>query len=345
LTNSIGNTPNVFSITTSSEIIYAGTENNGVYKSIDNGANWTAINNGLLMGGEQDVISMTASGSTLFAGTYGWGIYRSTDGGNNWTQTITGLAHQVVESIVFLGTDVYCSHWNGISKSTDNGNTWVSINTIATGVYQLSVVGNTIYAGGWGSIGVIKSNDGGQTWTSVNNGISDLNIRSLVANENILVAGTQSGAFISTDEGASWTLFNDGFTNPTPDIQSLIIKNNDLFAGSLYQSVWKRSDLQIEVSSINDLKNSTPYAIELNPNYPNPTFGNTSISFEMRESGEVSLKVYNLIGDEIVCLADGFKPAGKYILQFNTSYLAAGVYIYTLTSKNARVSKRMNVMK
>jgi hypothetical protein len=103
--------------------------------------------------------------------------------------------------------------------------------------------------------------------------------------------------------------------------------------------------LQIEGSSINDLKNSTPYAIELNPNYPNPTFGNTSISFEMRESGEVSLKVYNLIGDEIVCLADGFKPAGKYILQFNTSYLAAGVYIYTLTSKNARVSKRMNVMK
>lgn len=240
LANSLGNIHNVFSLASSGNTIYAGTEKMGAYKSTDNGATWTAINNGLLRGGVQDVISMKASGSTIFAGTYGWGIFRSTDGGNNWVQTITGLAHQVVESIAFLGNDVYCSQWNGISKSTDNGNTWVSVNLTA-GVYQLAVSGNTVFAGGSGSIGVIKSSDGGQTWVAANNGLTDLNIISLVANQNIIVAGTNSGVFISTNNGLTWTPINDGFESPIPKIQSLIINNDDLIAGSLYQSVWKKN--------------------------------------------------------------------------------------------------------
>jgi photosystem II stability/assembly factor-like uncharacterized protein len=252
LANSSGNIHNVFSLAASGNILYAGTQNYGAYKSTDNGATWTAINNGLLISGQQDVISMKASGSTLFAGTYGWGIFRSTDGGNTWAQTVTGLAHQVVESIAFLGTDVYCSQWNGISKSTDNGNTWTSVNFTA-GVYQLAVSGTTIFAGGSGSIGVIKSNDGGQTWIPANNGITDLNINSLVANQNVIVAGTNSGVFISTDGGLNWTLSNDGFESPTPKVQSLIIDNNDLIAGSLYQSVWKKSSgaVPVKLTSFN----------------------------------------------------------------------------------------------
>lgn len=345
LANSSGNIPNVFSLTSSGEIVFAGTENYGMYKSVDNGATWTAVNNGLYMGGEQDVISTKASGSTLFAGTYGWGIFRSTDGGNNWVQTITGLAHQVVESIAFMGTDVYCSQWNGISKSTDNGTTWISVGDVAVGIYQLAVVGNTLYAGGSGSIGVIKSMDGGQTWVSVNNGISDLDIRSLIAHENVVVAGTNSGAFVSYDEGLSWTLLNDGFANPAPDIQSLIIKDNDLFAGTLYQSVWKRSDLEIDVTSVNELAGKSSGTIELNQNIPNPSTGITSISFDLPESGKVSLKVYNLLGAEIACLADGFKPAGKYKIEFATTDLSEGVYIYMLDAGDSRVAKRMSVMK
>lgn len=344
LSNASGNVPNIFSLATDGSTAYAGTQSQGIYKSIDNGENWTAINNGFL-DGEHDVISIAASGSTLFAGTYGLGIFRSTNGGNSWVQTISGLAHQVVESISFMGSDVFCSHWNGISKSTDNGNSWISINNIASGAYDLVVVGNILYAGGAGSVGVIKSTDGGETWVSVNNGLSDLNIQSLVANENALVAGTNSGAFISTNEGATWTLLNDGFANPAPGIQSLIIKNNDLFAGTLYQSVWKRSDLEIDVSSLNELNDKTSTAISLKQNTPNPVQDNTTIRFELAESGHVSLKVYDLLGTEVACLADGLKPAGVHALEFNTNNLAAGVYLYTLVSGNLRVAKRMNVMK
>lgn len=343
LVNTLGNIHNIMSITSAGDTIYAGAQNHGAFKSIDNGVTWTAVNNGLLMGGEQSVISINASGSTIFAGTYGWGIFRSTDGGNNWVQTITGLAHQVVESIAFIGTDVYCSQWNGISKSTDNGNTWVSVNTVA-GVYQLAVSGSAIFAGGSGSIGVIKSVDGGQNWFSVNNGITDLDIKSLTANQNVVIAGTNSGVFISTNSGLSWTLINDGFETPTPKVHSLLIDNNDIIAGSLYQGIWKRNDLQLQLA-LDEFSSNSLTTIHLKQNFPNPSFEATIIAYEIPTSGHVKLRVYDMFGAEVSCLVNEFQIAGSHEIELNTNNLNPGIYVYEIDSNNKRASKRFTVLK
>jgi hypothetical protein len=68
----------------SSGSIFAGTLDSGIYRSMDNGANWMQINNGLINMG---VVSLTIdSNGIVFAGTVGDGLFRSTDNGTNWVQ-------------------------------------------------------------------------------------------------------------------------------------------------------------------------------------------------------------------------------------------------------------------
>jgi photosystem II stability/assembly factor-like uncharacterized protein len=69
--------------------IFAGTYGGGVYRSIDNGLNWTIANTGLTNG---FISVLYANGATLFAGTLN-GIYRSTDNGVNWASISFGLSN------------------------------------------------------------------------------------------------------------------------------------------------------------------------------------------------------------------------------------------------------------
>ena len=68
--------------------MFAGTNNQGVFHSTDNGENWTAINNGLT---SNQINSLIVIGSNIYAGTWGGGVFRSTDEGANWNAINNGL--------------------------------------------------------------------------------------------------------------------------------------------------------------------------------------------------------------------------------------------------------------
>ncbi len=88
-----------------------------------------------------------------------------------------------------------------------------------------------------------------------------------------------------------------------------------------------------------------PEAITLNQNYPNPFNPNTVISFNLPESGEVSLKVYDLMGREVATLVDGRLNSGEHTFNFNANGLASGVYLYRITSGDFTQVKRMMLIK
>ncbi len=71
--------------------LYAGTEFGGVYKSIDGGSTWVAVNNGLTNPNVQALAVDNNPNTTLFAGTNGGGVFKSNDGGNNWF-AVNGVA-------------------------------------------------------------------------------------------------------------------------------------------------------------------------------------------------------------------------------------------------------------
>jgi hypothetical protein len=88
-----------------------------------------------------------------------------------------------------------------------------------------------------------------------------------------------------------------------------------------------------------------PTEFQLSQNYPNPFNPTTTINFNIPKSGNVTLKVYNSLGQEVATLVNGFMAAQSYTVEFNGSRLASGVYFYTLNYANHAESMKMVLMK
>jgi hypothetical protein len=86
------------------------------------------------------------------------------------------------------------------------------------------------------------------------------------------------------------------------------------------------------------VKVSAPATYALLQNYPNPFNPNTSIEFRLPITSEINLKVFNILGQEVVTLSQGVKKAGFYKIPWNGTNrmkqpVASGIYIYLLTAK------------
>lgn len=83
----------------------------------------------------------------------------------------------------------------------------------------------------------------------------------------------------------------------------------------------------------------------LHQNYPNPFNPNTTISYQVPKAGFVTLKVYDILGNEAATLVDGYKAAGVYSIKFNATDLSSGVYFYRLTTGTFIQSKKLLLIK
>ncbi|MBI5403403.1 MAG: T9SS type A sorting domain-containing protein [Ignavibacteriae bacterium] len=90
-----------------------------------------------------------------------------------------------------------------------------------------------------------------------------------------------------------------------------------------------------------------PDEFKLVQNYPNPFNPSTTINYSIKENTFVSLKVYNLMGQEITTLVNMNKPAGYYSINFDSKEygLSSGVYFYKLTAGNFSDTKKMIITK
>ena len=91
--------------------------------------------------------------------------------------------------------------------------------------------------------------------------------------------------------------------------------------------------------------NEIPDDYVLDQNYPNPFNPSTSISYGLKVNSEVTLRVYNMVGQEMVTLVDQTKNAGTYIVNFDASNLSTGIYFYTITAIGVDGSKFVNTRK
>jgi uncharacterized lipoprotein YddW (UPF0748 family) len=94
-----------------------------------------------------------------------------------------------------------------------------------------------------------------------------------------------------------------------------------------------------------EYEEGTPADYALAQNYPNPFNPSTRISFELAGSGYTTLKIYDLVGNEVAELINEELPSGRFTASFDASGLSSGVYIYTLFSGGKLFSKKMILMK
>ena len=90
---------------------------------------------------------------------------------------------------------------------------------------------------------------------------------------------------------------------------------------------------------------SLPLSYSLSQNYPNPFNPVTKIKYEIPTEGKVKLMIYDVLGREIKTLVNEVKPAGKYIVEFNGSNFASGVYFYRIYAGKYTDVKRMVLVK
>ena len=88
-----------------------------------------------------------------------------------------------------------------------------------------------------------------------------------------------------------------------------------------------------------------PNEYALHQNYPNPFNPTTTISYEVAHAGPVTLKVFNLLGQEVATLVNGAKEPGTYKVTWNGGGLPSGMYFYKMQSGSFTATKRMLLLK
>jgi hypothetical protein len=83
----------------------------------------------------------------------------------------------------------------------------------------------------------------------------------------------------------------------------------------------------------------------LHQNYPNPFNPSTSIEYRVGSNENVTLKIYDVIGNEVAVLVNEQKPAGEYNIEFDAAYLSSGVYFYQLTAGKFIQTRKMILIK
>ncbi len=136
------------------------------------------------------------------------------------------------------------------------------------------------------------------------------------------------GSLLSSVEAADYT------------IENIFSKNSNAAFGF----DWTPTSPVTSVSDENSL-NQIPQSFQLYQNYPNPFNPSTKIRFEVPQQSNVSIKVYDILGEEVATLINGKKAAGKYEINFNASNLATGVYIYQLKAGDFIQAKKMILIK
>jgi hypothetical protein len=99
------------------------------------------------------------------------------------------------------------------------------------------------------------------------------------------------------------------------------------------------------IVDVEDDINVTPSAYNLNQNYPNPFNPSTTISYSIPKAGNVVLKIYNILGQEVKTLINQHQQPGSYKINFNASSLTSGVYFYSIKADGYSQVKKMMLIK
>jgi carboxypeptidase T len=168
---------------------------------------------------------------------------------------------------------------------------------------------------------------------------------------------------ISSDNGTSWRSkkffsgANNTWTRDVLDLSELanasstmklrfsLVSNGTIPADGIYLDNIRLVNYTLAPTGINPLQSELPADYYLSQNYPNPFNPSTSISFQLPDAGNVSLKLFDVLGKEVMTLVNEYRAPGSYEVRLDASNLAGGMYFYKLVSGSFSETKKMILVK
>ncbi len=324
-----------------------------VYITSDAGNSWQESSRFL-----EDIFITTI---TFIDTNYGWcgsaegGLLKTYDGGVNWDavddSVVTGLP---IYSLQFIsgqrgyGSGGHIDFAGGIFSSNDSGNTWKLQLVGPEPIQNLHIFDslNIIGVGGdyeFGT-GVVITTDGGVNW--IYKSLSFFGIAVAVNFRNRFdgwaTLGFGQSFMRTTDAGKRWNLI------PTPN--NISIYDIAFTAEKYGYAVGDSGSVLKYVHNPVSVEDNNIFVSEfkLFQNYPNPFNPSTVISYQFSASSNVTLKIYDILGNEVATLIDNeWKEAGFYNFQLiiNNYQLTTGVYFYRLQAGEFTATKKFVLMK
>jgi hypothetical protein len=235
----------------------------------------------------------------------------------------------------FYSTDTANIRWKRATKIVINGNSVDNINIYVrplgptnsgfTGIYgNVNVTGGNTAANG-------SSKSGAAVYAYRNGEIAGYALTNFEG--TYAIGGLAPGQYSVFVDKAGYNESNTVNVNASYDI------NGNPLPGITNFTIDGTLGVTEKISTV------LPSSYVLEQNFPNPFNPSTSIRFSVPIAGKVALKVYNLIGQEVTSLVNGYKDAGEYTVTFNASTLSSGVYFYRLESGSFNVVKKMLLIK
>lgn len=364
-------------------IALAATWLGDIYRTTDGGANWTMVHTYGGGNGFFDGIKFTGGDSVMAVGdaTDATGLYvvKSTDAGATWTRftnlptfeattpniIASATYHQIMDAIgpyFWITTYVASGTAPTVLRTTNFGESWTSTAVTLTGgltqAYSIRSINMRDLTTGY----LIprqnganlrhffhKTTDGGATWSDtilVERGSVVKAIEPVRGTTNLLGMGYRSSdpkAWWSTDGGTNWTVISPAAPGDGSDLTQTQFVSTALGYSVGYYKALKFTPPG--ATAVEQEGSGVPATYTLDQNFPNPFNPSTTIRFSIPASGNVTLKVYNLLGMEVATLVNGELSAGTHRVTFDAANLPSGVYFYRIDAGSFSDVRKMALLK
>ena len=282
------------------EIAYFGTYR--VWRSTNNGSNWSSISDDLTKGGENSFHTLTClavssiNTSYIMAGAADGSIHITTDMGMNWQDISQGLPNRWITDVVFDPQDE---------------------NTIYT----------TVSGFRWDEElpHVFKSIDLGENWISISGNLPELPVNQLIVDpqdSEELIVGTDAGIFMSVDAGQNWENINGNVPMVPVVALKLIPDTKDLYAATYGVSTFKINLNDVNVGLAERVKPNKTFSIK----WMKSTAGNF-VLVNNDKSQDFSMRIYNASGQLLMQKEFNNMYKGKHQIAIDINSLKTNSFV------------------
>lgn len=355
------NLSGIFAMTTKGNYIFAGTYEDGMLISSNNGATWRLDGMGGVFG--MGAFDVTVAGDNIVAYTNSGSVLKvSTNNGDNWiniTPAGTGSL-SIINNFYYHNNILYAAAKYGLYYSTNNGMNWIrpanfglpSNPDTSKPITSIEIIGNKIIAGALNKLMV--STDNGTSWTAAGGpeltgsfssfyAMSKYNSLILTGIRYIGTGGGPYGVYYDRNTNFNWT----NFTNNLPSnisIYSMFLENSMLYITThAGQGIWK-VNLDM-LTNTGNISTAAPDKFSLSNAYPNPFNPSTKVQLSVPFASRVELKVFDVMGRQVDVIADREFSAGTYDFQWNAKGFNSGIYFLRLTTANYTETKKLMLLK